>query len=136
MRKILWAFCLTVTLASCNDTKEKNDNWSENRQTMEERGQELLAKARQALHRRDFDGARQEIEKLRTECDLALTARNQGILLMDSIDMSEALNQMMQAEAECSIHPEKADSLNAVIDELDRKAKFYRRKLEHDKQQK
>lgn len=94
---ILSAFAILV-LCACSE-KDKKTDWSEKRQLMETRAQEMLSGARQALIRQDFEKAKNTIEAMRTQCNLALEARQQGILLMDSIYLQEAVNKMMQADS-------------------------------------
>ncbi|GAY30803.1 hypothetical protein IMSAGC014_02169 [Bacteroidaceae bacterium] len=129
---ILSAFAILV-LCACSE-KDKKTDWSEKRQLMETRAQEMLSGARQALIRQDFEKAKNTIEAMRTQCNLALEARQQGILLMDSIYLQEAVNKMMQADS--LMKTQTVDSLILVprLEEFGEKIKFYRRKLEHDKQ--
>ena len=129
---ILSAFAILV-LCACSE-KDKKTDWSEKRQLMETRAQEMLSGARQALIRQDFEKAKNTIEAMRTQCNLALEARQQGILLMDSIYLQEAVNKMMQADS--LVKTQTVDSLILVprLEEFGEKIKFYRRKLEHDKQ--
>ena len=129
---ILSAFAILV-LCACSE-KDKKTDWSEKRQLMETRAQEMLSGARQALIRQDFEKAKNTIEAMRTQCNLALEARQQGILLMDSIYLQEAVNKMMQADS--LMQTQTVDSLILVprLEEFGEKIKFYRRKLEHDKQ--
>ena len=94
---ILSAFAILV-LCACSE-KDKKTDWSEKRQLMETRAQEMLSGARQALIRQDFEKAKNTIKAMRTQCNLALEARQQGILLMDSIYLQEAVNKMMQADS-------------------------------------
>ncbi len=129
---ILSAFAILV-LCACSE-KDKKTDWSEKRQLMETRAQEMLSGARQALIRQDFEKAKNTIEAMRTQCNLALEARQQGILLMDSIYLQEAVNKMMQADS--LMKTQTVDSLILVprLEEFGEKIKFYRRKQEHDKQ--
>ena len=114
---ILSAFAILV-LCACSE-KDKKTDWSEKRQLMETRAQEMLSGARQALIRQDFEKAKNTIEAMRTQCNLALEARQQGILLMDSIYLQETVDSLI---------------LVPRLEEFGEKIKFYRRKLEHDKQ--
>ncbi len=141
MRHILLATVLVGILAGCNDTSKKGKatsdkqeaGWSENRTVMEERASGMLFEARQALAQKKYDSARTKIKTMRKECYLALTAREQGITLLDSVNLCEALDRMTQANDWLKDHPEAADSLNAIIKECDQQVKFYRRKIQHDK---
>lgn len=100
---------------------------------MEVRGQELLTEARLSLSKSQFQTARQHINTLRKECDLAFEARQQGILLLDSIDLQEAVHDMMATDSLLRNSPLQADSLRWALEEYNNRIKFYRRKLEHDK---
>lgn len=74
----------------------------------EQQGQQMLTQARYAYIEHDYDAARDTILSLRRRFPMALEARRQAILLMDSIELMDA----------------QGDSL---------KTEFFRRKLEHDK---
>lgn len=74
----------------------------------EEMGQLMLSAARNAYIEHDYAAARDTILSLRKHYPLALEARRQAILLMDSIELMDA----------------QGDSL---------KVEFFRRKLEYDK---
>lgn len=125
--------CLLLSLVSCGEKGEKQ-NWSPSRVKMEQRGQQLLAEARRALASADFETAREQVKLMRRECTLALNAREEGILLMDSIDLKQAVKQLEQTDSLQLAHPDNAHLLQQSIEDLSQKIKFYKRKLEHDKQ--
>ena len=133
MKKILAVFCIVSLFVGCKGRNEAHDDWSKARQQMEVRGQELLAEARLSLSKSQFQTARQHINTLRKECDLAFDARQQGILLLDSIDLQEAIHDMMATDSLLRKSPLQADSLRWALEEYNNRIKFYRRKLEHDK---
>lgn len=118
--------CLLAMCIACKDNKHKD--WSEARTKMEQKGQAYLMLSRQALSEKDFATARQHVNLLRKECDLALSAREEGILLMDSINLFEAEEQFRTACEDST-----ATSAMESIEDLQQKICFYQRKLEHDK---
>ena len=68
---------------------------------------------------------------MRKECQLALTARLNGILLMDSIELQEAHNEVSRAD---SIYTANRNSITQKqLEDACRKAHFYEQKLQHDK---
>ena len=85
----------------------------------------------------DFAGAKQQIERLRKEFPLALNAREQGILLLDSIDLAEArvqLTECEQAAAQPDLDNIARDTLNFNLDRAQQKVKFFLKKLDHDRE--
>ena len=62
---------------------------------------------------------------------MALSAREEGILLMDSINLFEAEEQFRTACEDST-----AASARESIEDLQQKICFYQRKLEHDKKSK
>lgn len=117
---------LSLLTAGC---KEKND--------VEAGGQACLVAARSALQANDFAGAKQQIERLRKEFPLALNAREQGILLLDSIDLAEArvqLKECEQAAAQPDLDNIARDTLNFNLDRAQQKVKFFLKKLDHDRE--
>lgn len=142
MRHLFTLALLLALLTSCggqnkasDDAAASHDDWSEARQQKEARGQELLAASRRALAAKDFAAAREQIMTLRRDCDIAFEARNEGILLLDSIDLQQALDGMVAADSLQQTSSAPADSTRAVIEEYAQRIKFYRRKLEHDKKE-
>lgn len=96
-------------------------------------GSACLAKARAALAAGDFAGARNEIDSLRTDWPLAFNAREEGILLLDSIEMANAKADLDSEASRIAAKAFDVDSLNFVKEEAAQKIKFYEKKLEHDK---
>lgn len=127
---------LTALTTSCGESKENaHADWSEARQQQEEKGQTLLADARRALAHKDFATARNQIKTLRRDCAIAFEARGEGILLLDSIDLQEALDGMAAADSLQQSATVPADSARAVLEEYAQRIKFFRRKLEHDRKE-
>lgn len=125
---------LVVTcLASCSlfkSDKNETDGYSDNRKIMEQEAQRKLQTARVFMQKEDFAQAKKTIEAMRKKDYLAITARKEGILLMDSICLQEAKMQLT-----------KTDSLQQVgkasgtqLEEACQKVQFYERKLQFDKQ--
>ena len=125
---------LLCVLTMCFACKEnKHEDWSEARTKMEQKGQAYLMLSRQALSEKNFTTAREKVNLLRKECELALSAREEGILLMDSINLFEAEEQFRTA-CEDSTAASARESIS--IEDLQQKICFYQRKLEHDKKSK
>lgn len=120
-------------LASCSlfkSDKNETDGFSDNRKIMEQEAQRKLQTARVFMQKEDFAQAKKTIEAMRKKDYLAITARKEGILLMDSICLQEAKMQLT-----------KTDSLQQVgkasgtqLEEACQKVQFYERKLQFDKQ--
>lgn len=123
---------LLCVLTMCFACKEnKHEDWSEARTKMEQKGQAYLMLSRQALSEKNFTTAREKVNLLRKECELALSAREEGILLMDSINLFEAEEQFRTACEDSTVA-----SARESIEDLQQKICFYQRKLEHDKKSK
>ena len=123
---------LLCVLTMCFACKEnKHEDWSEARTKMEQKGQAYLMLSRQALSEKNFTTAREKVNLLRKECELALSAREEGILLMDSINLFEAEEQFRTACEDST-----TASAREFIEDLQQKICFYQRKLEHDKKSK
>ena len=120
-------------LASCSlfkSDKNETDGYSDNRKIMEQEAQRKLQTARVFMQKEDFAQAKKTIEAMRKKDYLAITARKEGIFLMDSICLQEAKMQLT-----------KTDSLQQVgkasgtqLEEACQKVQFYERKLQFDKQ--
>lgn len=120
-------------LASCSlfkSDKNETDGYSDNRKIMEQEAQRKLQTARVFMQKEDFAQAKKTIEAMRKKDYLAITARKEGILLMDSICLQEAKMQLT-----------KTDSLQQVgkasgtqLEEACQKVQFYESKLQFDKQ--
>lgn len=123
---------LLCVLTMCFACKEnKHEDWSEARTKMEQKGQAYLMLSRQALSEKNYTTAREKVNLLRKECELALSAREEGILLMDSINLFEAEKQFRTACEDST-----TASARESIEDLQQKICFYQRKLEHDKKSK
>ncbi|MBQ0050019.1 MAG: hypothetical protein KBT12_07285 [Bacteroidales bacterium] len=95
----------------------------------EREGARQLAEARRALVQKNYDAARDTIMALRKHHPLAINARRQAILLLDSIELFAAQDSLDHLPADL-----EPTSLNVVPERerLDVKVKFFERKLKHD----
>lgn len=97
-------------------------------------GSVYLQKARTALMNKQFNQAKQAIKEMRDSVPLAIESRKTGILLMDSIELCmaqeelKAINQQLLQSIQTS-----PDSLKKSFDEACQKIKFYNRKIAHDR---
>lgn len=129
---------LPLLLAGCSlfssDPKEKEKKtYSENRARMEEEAQQRLGRARVFLASGCLNEAKAEVEKMRSDCYLAISARNEGILLMDSIDIRLAQTELAHIDSLLRLG---VDSVNENhFNEACGKIQFYERKLQHDLKQ-
>lgn len=117
-----------ILFASAAGCKDKND--------VEAAGQTCLSDARVALSINDFRKAKSCIDRLRKEYPLALNAREEGILLLDSIDLAEARVQLKESERQANrpnLSNIERDTLGINLDRAQQKVKFFLKKLEHDK---
>lgn len=119
-----------VALCSCGGGKGEPVD-------VEQQGQLWLSRARQALADSDFVEARAAIDSLRTLCAEAFDAREQGILLLDSIELAQARRELLAAEAAATrpnLDIYARDSADVNLDRARTKVRFYERKLLHDQQ--
>lgn len=120
-------------LASCSLFKgEKNetDGYSNNRKIMEQEAQRKLQTARVFMQKGDFAQAKKTIEAMRKKDYLAITARKEGILLMDSICLQEAKMQLTKTDSLQQV----GEASGTQLEEACQKVQFYERKLQFDKQ--
>lgn len=137
MKNTLPLLALVATLMACGGKGDGTENYSSRRVEMEERGQECLAQAREHLSRKDFKKVRTLVDSMRRTYPLALNAREEGILLMDSLNLAEAQDSLTETDsvlANETIAEEVRQHYQAKFDELCQKVKFFKRKLHHDKQ--
>lgn len=99
---------------------------------MEKEADGRLALARRQLAAGDYAGARQTIGQMRKDCYLALDARTQGIVVMDSVDLMEACAALARTDSLLRVQPDSARQTE--FEELCRKVQFYERKIRHDLQ--
>jgi hypothetical protein len=127
---------LLLLFLLCFGCHEKTSKISVHRQNDEIAGAQALDNARRRLDARDYEGARRIIRAMRHAHPLALTARENGILLMDSIDLVAAREAILQAErsasADTATHTAQRGGNNGQLPELYRRLRFFERKLQHD----
>ena len=102
----------------------------------EAEGQRWLTMARASMRDADFSLARIYVDSLRTRCRMALNAREDGILLLDSIDLAEAREQLHRAEymaSQTGLDYIARDSVDTNLDRAKAKVRFFEKKIEHDK---
>lgn len=116
---------------SCGRKPQPADGYSERRAAMEQGAQAMLKQARAAMAASRCDEARTLIDSLRKTYYLALTAREQAILLMDSVNLLQAKTLLVKADS--ALRAEVTESRQADFDEACRKVQFYERKLRFDK---
>ena len=99
-------------------------------------GFQCLAKARIALQAGDTQTAKKYIDTLRIQYPMALNAREWGILVLDSVNLSEAYMQVSTIEntlRKVQLTCIGKDTIEFNLDEAKEKVKFFERKIEHDK---
>ena len=125
-----------VVLSACQSSTPQQ---SEARQKDEAKAVTILAKARTALYQKRYNDAKKNLRSLRSTCPLALNGRENGILLMDSIEIASTADRLRVADSLVQDEMQRRGSVNAQtqahFDELCQQAKFYHRKLQHDKDQ-
>ena len=99
---------------------------------METEAQKRLQIARKQLAQNQCETAKATIQQMRTDCYLALEARRQGILLMDSIDLKQARNDVVHADSIMRSGNNSSQALN-TFNEACSKVQFYERKIQYDK---
>ena len=125
------AFCGSCSFFE-SKKEGKNEEYSENRARMEAEAQIRLAKARLQMAQGDFEAAKASIRQMREDCYLALAAREEAIVLMDSADLKIAQQELAQVD---SLLLAGVDSIKQEdFDEACRKVQFYERKIQHDKE--
>lgn len=98
---------------------------------METEAQRRLEVARQQVSEGAFNEAKQTVENMRKDCYLAIDARKEGVLLMDSIDLS--LSRQELAHVDSLMCAGNKTVTQDDFDEACRKVQFYERKIQYDK---
>lgn len=126
-------FMLTIIACSAGGGTKNNANIedrSEARNKMETEAQARLSMARTKLAQMQCAEAKAIVIKMRKDCYLALSARKEGILLMDSIDIQQAKLELSKADS--LMQKQHSISTSDDFDEACRKVQFYERKLQYD----
>lgn len=124
---------LTIIACSAGGGTKNNVNTedrSEARNKMETEAQARLSMARTKLAQMQCAEAKTIVIKMRKDCYLALSARKEGILLMDSIDIQQAKLELSKADS--LMQKQHSISTSDDFDEACRKVQFYERKLQYD----
>ena len=123
----------TIIACSAGGRTKNNVNTedrSEARNKMETEAQARLSMARAKLAQMQCAEAKAIVIKMRKDCYLALSARKEGILLMDSIDIQQAKLELSKADS--LMQKQHSISTSDEFDEACRKVQFYERKLQYD----
>ena len=140
-----WAVLMSCVfvLMSCGQKEEKADDtahYSQARLEDEEGGAVYLDSIRTSILGKDWAKGKEQIEQLRQKYPLALDAREQALLLWDSICWMEAEAELIRVDAwlqpgggSQTASKAECDSMRAAFDELFRRVEFYKRKLVYDK---
>ena len=129
---LIAALCLCGACSRCASKEDaKTEAYSENRSRMEKEAQQRLAKARSLLSGGSCAQAKAVVEQMRKDCYLALDARKEGILLMDSIDLQQARVDLALTDSLLRVGCDTVEQ--ADFDEACRKVQFYERKIQHDR---
>lgn len=124
---------LTIIACSAGGGTKNNVNTedrSEARNKMETEARARLSMARTKLAQMQCAEAKAIVIKMRKDCYLALSARKEGILLMDSIDIQQAKLELSKADS--LMQKQHSISTSDDFDEACRKVQFYERKLQYD----
>lgn len=134
-QKIFIALALSLSAlfaASCSSSgqNKSQEDQSELRKKMEKTAQQYLSQARSQLAQKQLEAAKATIGDMRKKCCQAITARKEGILLMDSIDLEMARQELVRTDS--LLHAGEPQLSQSDFDEACRKVEFYERKLRHD----
>ena len=144
MKKELFSAALaTILLASCNS-----------KPTPDQLALEMILSARTALSQHDYQSAKDSILSMREKYPTAIKARRQGILLLDSVELAKAREELApigpqvdEARTALKVLMEKPHykkdpayheqnravfHLEQLYDSLATKVKFFERKLLED----
>lgn len=121
-----------ITLVSCGNKKTETPD-------VESMGQLWVSKARFAMQKGDWTTARTMIDSLRTQTPTAFNAREDGILLLDSIELLAAkqiVDSLQRNPLLRSTDIFVQDSLSTELDRAQAKVHFFEKKIAVDQQRK
>ncbi len=124
---------LVVALLLCSCGKGNDDV------AIERQGQRWLSLARSSLRDADYSLARIYVDSLRVRCPMALNAREDAIILLDSINLAEAREQLAEASylaSQSGLDYIARDSFETRLDRVQAKVRFYEKKMQYDGQHK
>lgn len=130
---ICFSVALTlISLTGCSENKTAEPD-------VESMGQQWLGRARIAMAQGQWQQARAMIDSLRIKTPTALNAREDGILVLDSIELFSARqsadslqNNPLLRSADMIIR----DSVSTLLDRAEAKVRFYEKKITFDLQHK
>ena len=99
---------------------------------MEKDAAVCMKNAREQFAAGNFEQARETIVQMREKFPQAITARKQAILLMDSVELEEAREEL--AHTDSLLRTQSVGNAD-ILDEACKKVEFYGRKLKHDIEQ-
>ena len=120
MKKIGLLLAAGALLVGCGNALTEREN-------AELGGAQLVNQAREAFVTADYNTAVELIDSIRDAYPLALNAREEGILLKDSVLLEQAREELRNAKEIAG------DTID--MEELQMKVTFYERKLQHDMEQ-
>ena len=112
-----------ICMQSCTSSNSKESD-----------GYEWLAKARAQLADKNHKEARNSIDSLRKNCPMAFNAREEGILLLDSIEISQARQDLDNATASIDSGNADKDSMLFVKEESAKNKVLYQETYSRQKQ--
>jgi outer membrane protein assembly factor BamD (BamD/ComL family) len=121
--KLYCTVIATVLLCVCCTSQEEKM-----RQEANQQGGALIEQARAAYHHEKYDEAIELIDSIRHAYPTAMNAREEGILLKDSIEIAKA-------EVELQTLMQQGITTGEDVEEAQRKIKYFVRKLSHDIEQ-
>lgn len=131
---IVNVFFILLIISCSHEKGDKTQSYSQERIKMEKSAQELLSAARVQLKKGKSVEARATIKQMRKKYYLAISAREEAIILMDSIDLYDAKQDLAKIDSMMRLG---VDSISQTdFDEACQKVLFYTRKLNHDIKQK
>ncbi|MBB3703099.1 hypothetical protein [Alloprevotella rava] len=91
-----------------------------------------MNRSRAQLTAKKYDEAERTIKELRKKYPLALTAREEAILLLDSVHLARSSKELMLIDIDCE-NVADVDSLRRELEDVVMQKNFYMRKLKYDK---
>ncbi|MBR1732279.1 MAG: hypothetical protein IJ729_00850, partial [Alloprevotella sp.] len=102
------------------------------RRSDERQGGLWLAEARSAMGQGDWGTARVRVDSIRLRTPLALDAREDAILLLDSVELLSAQAELTHTDSLIQAGV-RSDSLTRAFETQMGRVKFYHRKLNYDR---
>lgn len=129
---LLTMFILAGCRSKSANASDDEASYSEARISMEQEAKLYLMQARLQMEKGQYLTAKKTINIMRKKCYLAITARQQAIILMDSLDLFIAKDKLVRVDSLLRInHPSVKER---DLEEACRQVDFYTKKIAHDKQ--